>query len=182
MSCVADANATTTAAMPMAVSPPSGPTIAIANKPPPTTSWENIIQPRRRPRSLPSTGTSPRSTIGAHKILNEYARPTQLRKPMAVRLVPASRNQKPKVLPVSKKGSPAAKPRATITATLGWRSSANTSSAVRFLGFGGVDVDVAAADEGAGAVMAAHIGLSSELRKERANVTREKRAATACSA
>ena len=40
---------------------------------------------------------------------------------MALRLVPSSRSQKPKVLPTRRKGSPDEKPSASITSTRGFR-------------------------------------------------------------
>ena len=110
MSCVADANATTVASTPntsrcstdrpsTSMSPPLGCTSAMPTRARPANSCDSSIQPRRRPNTRPSTGTSVLSTIGAHRNFIEYARPTQDRKPMVSSSMPSLRIQKPSVLP-----------------------------------------------------------------------------------
>src|SRR5262245_21027930 len=125
ISWVDDEKATSTARAPMDTSPCDVPTEAIPKSPMAMSDWVSSIQLRRRP-SQPITGASRRSTTGAHKNFREYASPTHDRKPIACRVVPWSRSQYPRVLPVRKKGRPDEKPSISITATFGWRSEART--------------------------------------------------------
>ena len=92
MSWVAEANAAISASAPNTIKPPSGCTMAMPASPAATMPCDSSIQPRRRP-SLPSSGTSVLSMIGAHRNFSVYASPTQDRKPIADSSLPPSRIQ-----------------------------------------------------------------------------------------
>jgi hypothetical protein len=126
MSWVEEANATSTASRPTAVSPCLVPQTDSPTSPIATSACVSSIQLRRRPNRA-KIGASVRSTTGAQRNFSEYARPTQERNPIALRVVPSSRSQYPRVLPVSKKGSPEENPSASITATFGCPSDEITS-------------------------------------------------------
>ena len=76
-------------------------------------------QLRLCPSTLLSSGSGTRSIIGAQKTLIEYIMPTQLKKPMVVRLISASVSQADKVENTSRKGRPAEKPRNSMPITRG---------------------------------------------------------------
>ena len=98
MSCVAEANAATSASTPKVIKPPLGCTIAMPASPAATTICDSTIQPRRWP-SRPKNRTLVLSMIGAHRNFSVYAKPTHDRKPIADSSLPFSRIQYPIVLP-----------------------------------------------------------------------------------
>jgi hypothetical protein len=71
----------------------------------------NISQLRLRPSNLVIKGSESRSTKGAHIHLKPYTNPTQLRKPIVLRSIPASRKRKLKVPNTSNNGRPAENPK-----------------------------------------------------------------------
>ena len=86
MSWVAEPNATTSAQSAISVRSARGSRLAMATSPAPMTSWASSIQLRRLPRCRVSGPSPRRSTTGAQKTLMEYVTPTQLKKPMVLRL------------------------------------------------------------------------------------------------
>jgi hypothetical protein len=82
-------------------------------------SCASSIQLLRLPSTRVNTGNGTRSTTGAHSTLTEYVIPTQLKKPMALRLTSSSVNQADRVENTSRKGSPAENPRNSMASTRG---------------------------------------------------------------
>ncbi len=83
--------------------------------------WASSIQLRRLPSSRVSTGSGVRSMIGAQTTLMENMMPIQLKKPISVRLMSASRSQIERVEKISRNGRPAENPRNNMASTRGWR-------------------------------------------------------------
>ena len=121
MSCVAEPKATSSAHQIIGRKPALGSFSAMPMSPTITTPCASSSQPRRRPSKVVSGGSGSRSTSGAHTHLNAYARPTQLRKPMVARSMPASRKRKLSVPRTSSSGNPAEKPRASMRNVAGSR-------------------------------------------------------------
>jgi len=73
-----------------------------------------ISQLRLRPSSLVIKGKDSLSTKGAHTHLKPYTNPTQLKKPIVLRSIPASRKRKLKVPNTSNNGKPAENPKKSM--------------------------------------------------------------------
>ena len=76
-----------------------------------------------RPNRLVKPGKGKRSTKGAHKNLNEYARAAQLKYVTVERATPASLSQTDREENMSKSGTPAEKPKNNIDTTRGCKKA-----------------------------------------------------------
>ncbi len=121
MSCVAEPKATATAHHTMGAKASCGSVSAIITSAPMMTACDTSSQLRRRPSRRVSTGIGMRSTSGDQTHLKPYASPTQLKKPIVVRSMPASRSQKLRVPKTSNRGRPAEKPRDNMRSEAGSR-------------------------------------------------------------
>ena len=121
MSWVAEPNAANKANPTKGVSESCGLLHAMPNRPAMTAACASNNQLRRLPSSGVNSGKGKRSTKGAHAHLKPYASPTQLRKPMVERSIPASRSRKLSVPNTSKSGKPAENPKTNMRKLLGLR-------------------------------------------------------------
>jgi hypothetical protein len=99
-------------------------------------TWEARSQLRRRPSQRVKKGSGMRSTNGDHTHLKPYASPTQLKNPIVVRSIPASRSQKLSVPNTNNKGSPAENPRDSMRKEAGSKYTLNVA---RHVGLSAVD-------------------------------------------
>ena len=121
MSWVAAQNATNSAQSATRATSVTGSLKAMASRPAAIPDWASSIQLRRRPSRPVSTGRGVRSTTGAQITLMEYMMPIQLKKPISVRLMSASRSHTESVEKISRNGRPAENPRNSMAITRGWR-------------------------------------------------------------
>lgn len=101
----------------------TGLTIAISTIDKITDNWDSNNHARRRPSRLVKPGKGKRSTKGAHKNLNEYARAAQLKYVTVERATPASLSQTDREENMSKSGTPAEKPKNNIDTTRGCKKA-----------------------------------------------------------
>ena len=121
MSWVAEAKATSRASRARGSTPWSGLCNAMPTRPMMMSSCAASSQLLRRPSQRVNRGMGMRSTSGAQTHLNPYASPTQPRKLMVARSIPASRRRKLKVPSTSNNGKPAENPSSSMRRLAGSR-------------------------------------------------------------